>query len=220
MHSLRFEEEYFKSFKYSQRECLIRRHVLEVLKWGSKVSKHNLLDGHGKTALDVGCAYGYAVDVLKSLGYVAFGIDISKYSVRKAKNYATDIVVCDVQKNLPFKDEVFDVVTCFEVLEHLANPFHALWNVFNSCRHIMVCTTPNKAVDKPIKKLVKDFDRTHISLRAPSEWAEFAKKNLKCSIVKVETFFDASLRVADKLLFFESFKIPYFGLDTRILIKK
>jgi len=218
--SLRFEKEYFKSFKYSQRECLIKRHVLEVLKWGSRVSKHNLLDGHGKTALDVGCAYGYALNVLRSLGYNAFGIDISRYGIRRAKIYATDLVVCDVQKNLPFKDRVFDVVTCFEVLEHLTNPLRAIRNMYDSCRHIMVCTTPNKAVDEPIKKLVKDFDKTHISLKIPSEWEEFIQKNLKCSIVKVETFFDANLRVADKLLFFKSFKIPHFGLDTRILIKK
>jgi 2-polyprenyl-3-methyl-5-hydroxy-6-metoxy-1,4-benzoquinol methylase len=129
-------------------------------------------------------------------------------------------VVCDVQKNLPFKDRVFDVVTCFEVLEHLTNPLRAIRNMYDSCRHIMVCTTPNKAVDEPIKKLVKDFDKTHISLKTPSEWEEFIQKNLKCSIVKVETFFDANLRVADKLLFFKSFKIPHFGLDTRILIKK
>ncbi|MGB9693799.1 MAG: class I SAM-dependent methyltransferase [Fervidobacterium sp.] len=220
MQSLRFEEEYFKSFKYSQRERLIRRHVLEVLKWGSKVSRQNLLDGHGKTALDVGCAYGYAVDVLKSLGYAAFGTDISKYSLRKAKIYASGIVVCDVQKTLPFRAKVFDLVTCFEVLEHLTNPLHAIRNMFDSCRHVMVFTTPNKVVDKPIKKLVKDFDKTHISLKAPSEWEESIQGDLKCSFVKVETFFDASLRVADKLLFFKSFKIPYFGLDTRILIKK
>jgi len=217
---LQFEKEYFKSFKYSQRQCLIKRHVTEVLKWGSKVSEYNLLDGHGKTALDVGCAYGYAVDVLKSFGYDAFGIDISRYSIIKAKTYATDLVVCDVQKNLPFKARVFDLVTCFEVLEHLTNPLRAIKNIFDSCRHIIVCTTPNKAVERPIKKLVKDFDKTHVSLKAPWEWKEHIQKKLNCRSVKVEPFFDASLRVADKLLFFESFKIPYFGLDIRILIEK
>jgi 2-polyprenyl-3-methyl-5-hydroxy-6-metoxy-1,4-benzoquinol methylase len=218
---LQFEKEYFRGFKYSQRERLIKRYVLEVLKWGSEVSESNLLSGKGKTALDVGCAYGYAVDVLESYGYDATGVDISKYSTKQAKKTCpTNFVVCDVQKNFPFKNKVFDLVTCFEVLEHLTHPLEAIKNMFMSCGQIMICTTPNKAVERPIKEIVGDFDKTHISLRVPWEWKEHIQKNLKCSLVEVEPFFDASLRVADKLLFFRSFKVPYFGLDIRILIKR
>lgn len=218
---MQFEKEYFRDFKYSQRERLIKRYVLEVLKWGSKVSESNLLSGKGKTALDVGCAYGYAVDVLESYGYDAIGVDISKYSVKQAKKTCpTNFVVCDVQKTFPFKNKVFDLVTCFEVLEHLTHPLEAIKNMFKSCKQIMICTTPNKAVERPIKEIVRDFDKTHISLKVPWEWKEHIQENLKCSLVEVEPFFDASLRVADKLLFFRSFKVPYFGLDIRILIKR
>ena len=218
---MQFEKEYFRDFKYSQRERLIKRYVLEVLKWGSEVSESNLLSGKGKTALDVGCAYGYAVDVLESYGYDAIGVDISKYSVKQAKKTCpTNFVVCDVQKTFPFKNKVFDLVTCFEVLEHLTHPLEAIKNMFKSCKQIMICTTPNKAVERPIKEIVRDFDKTHISLKVPWEWKEHIQENLKCSLVEVELFFDASLRVADKLLFFRSFKVPYFGLDIRILIKR
>ena len=218
---MQFEKEYFRGFKYSQRERLIKRYVLEVLKWGSEVSESNLLSGKGKTALDVGCAYGYAVDVLESYGYDAIGVDISKYSVKQAKKTCpTNFVVCDVQKTFPFKNKVFDLVTCFEVLEHLTHPLEAIKNMFKSCKQIMICTTPNKAVERPIKEIVRDFDKTHISLKVPWEWKEHIQENLKCSLVEVEPFFDASLRVADKLLFFRSFKVPYFGLDIRILIKR
>lgn len=218
---MQFEKEYFRDFKYPQRERLIKRYVLEVLKWGSEASESNLLSGKGKTALDVGCAYGYAVDVLEFYGYDAIGVDISKYSVKQAKKTCpTNFVVCDVQKTFPFKNKVFDLVTCFEVLEHLTHPLEAIKNMFKSCKQIMICTTPNKAVERPIKEIVRDFDKTHISLKVPWEWKEHIQENLKCSLVEVEPFFDASLRVADKLLFFRSFKVPYFGLDIRILIKR
>ncbi len=221
MKRLQFEKEYFKDSNYSQRERLVKRYVLEVLKWGSEVSSSNLLDGQDKTALDVGCAYGYAVDVLKSFGYDASGVDISKHSVKQAKKTcSTGFVVCDVQKNLPFKNRVFDLVTCFEVLEHLPHPLRAIRNMFHICKNVLICTTPNKAVERPIKKIVRDFDKTHISLRVPWKWKEDIQKNLDCSFVKVEPFYDANLRVADKLLFFKSFRIPYFGLDIRILIKR
>lgn len=218
---MRFDEEYFRDFEYSLRERLIKRHILEVLKWTSKVSNSNLLDGYGKTALDVGCAYGYAVSILESFGYDAYGVDISKYSVKQAKeNHATHFAVCDVQKDLPFKKEIFDLVTCFEVLEHLENPLHAIKNMFDSCKDTMVCTTPNRAVEKPIKKVLRDFDETHIAVKTPWEWKKYLQENLRSNFVKIESFFDTSLRVADKLLFFKSLKVPYLGLDIRILIKR
>jgi len=158
---------------------------------------------------------------LRSFGYDAFGIDISKHGIKQAKKIcSTDFVCCDAQRNLPFKNRVFDLVTCFEVLEHLVNPLQAIKNIFNLCKHVLICTTPNKAVERPIKKIVRDFDKTHISLRAPWEWKKGIERNLDYSLVKVESFYDANLRIADKLLFFKSFRIPYFGVDIRILIKR
>jgi len=54
------------------------------------------------------------------------GIDVSRTSIKKAKkwrnikgkNSEIDFVVGDIQ-HLPFKDSIFDVVICLEVLEHL-----------------------------------------------------------------------------------------------------
>jgi len=219
---LQFEKRYFEDFEYSQRERLIKRYVLEALRWGSRISNSNLLNGHGKRALDVGCAYGYAVYVLESLGYNSYGIDISKYSIKQAKKKipTADLAVCNVQEGLPFNNRVFDLITCFEVLEHLTNPLQAIRNMCGSCRNTMIFTTPNKVVEKPIKKILRDFDKTHINVRTPQEWKKCLHENLQCSAVKVESFFDANLRVKDKLLFFKSLKIPYFGLGIRILIKK
>lgn len=216
---MQFTEEYFKGFKYSKRELLIKRHALETLKWASKVSKFELLNGQGKTALDIGCAYGYAVDILSSLGYDVYGVDISKYGVKKAKKlFSADFLVSDVQKGLPFKNSSFDLITCFEVLEHLTNPLLAIRDMFALCKGIIVCTTPNRFVEKPIKMAVRDFDRTHVYVRTEGEWRKYIEK-LNSAFFRIEAFFDASLRVRDKLLF-KSFHIPYFGLDLRILIKK
>jgi SAM-dependent methyltransferase len=216
---LQFGEEYFRNLRYTKRELLIRKHILENLKWGSRVAKSNLLDGHGKTALDVGCAYGYAVDILGSLGYDACGVDISSYGIRRAKKlYLADFLICDVQKGVPFKKDSFDLLTCFEVIEHLAYPLRAIRNMLASCKGIMICTTPNRTVEKPIKKVVRDFDETHVNVKTKNEWKRHIE-NLNCSSFTIETYFDANLRVRDKLLF-KSFKIPYFGLNLRILIRK
>lgn len=220
MESLQFEEEYFEDVKYRQRKRLIQRYVKEVLRWGSKISKSNLLDGRGRTALDVGCAYGYGIEVLKSCGYKVVGADLSKHGIREAKkSCTTDFVICDVQEKLPFKDKSFYLVTCFQVLEHLLYPLDAIRYIFDSCEEILIFTTPNKVVERPVKKLVRDFDKSHISLKSPGEWKNIIQETLKEKFVKVETFFDLNLKVGNKV-FFKSFKLPYLGLDVKILIKR
>jgi SAM-dependent methyltransferase len=218
---LLFEQKYFRDLKYSTKEPLIRRHVADVLKWGSRVFSQSLLDGHEKTALDVGCAYGYAVDILKSLAYEAHGVDISEHAVKKAKrDYPAGYSICDVQNGLPFKSNAFDLLTCFGVLEHLVNPVAALKNMFAACRDTMICTTPNRLVEQPVKKSIRDYDETHINVMAKEEWKKIIEQNLNYRFFKIEPVLDASLRARSKVLFFRSLRMPYFGLDLRILIKK
>src|SRR3972149_9221598 len=84
--SMHFEKSYFNYLNYSQKEQMIKRHVLESLKWASKVLHRDLLNGTGKRALDVGCAFGYGVSLLRSLGYDAFGTDISSYGLIQGKD--------------------------------------------------------------------------------------------------------------------------------------
>lgn len=215
----KFGEEYFAYLKYSKREKAIKSHLLELLKWGSKNSGLNLLDGSGKSALDVGCAFGYGVSLLESLGYETIGVDVSRFGVRQAKKMMTanEFVVCDVQRNLPFKKK-FDLVICLEVLEHLQDPLKALQNMYDVCEGIILCTTPNKTAERVVKKILKDFDKTHVNVKTPREWEKCINGILRNRLIKIECFVDFTFSLADRL-FFKSFRLP-FGMDTRILIKK
>jgi SAM-dependent methyltransferase len=201
---------------------VVKRHFLEVLNWASKCSGVNFFNGKGKTALAVGCGYGYEVELLTSFGYDAYGIDISKFGIKKAKGRldVPDFVVCDVQRGVPFRDGTFDLLTCFGVLEHIDYPMRALKNMSAVCKDTIICTSPNRLVEKPMKQLTRDVDETHINVKSQREWEQAINEKLDKNFLKIEPFFDASLRVAGKLLFFKSFKIPYFGLDFRILIRK
>jgi ubiquinone/menaquinone biosynthesis C-methylase UbiE len=219
---LDFEKEYFANRKYSSRESVVKRHFLEVLNWAYKCSGVNFFNGKGKNALAVGCGYGFEIDMLTSLGYEACGIDISKFGIKKAKKRcnSTDFIVCDVQKGVPFKEDTFDLLTCFGVLEHLKYPERALENMFPVCKDVVLCTSPNRLVEKPLKQLTRDIDETHINVKTKKEWEKTINEKMENSFLKIDPFFDLSLKVADKLLLFKSFKIPYFGLDFRILIRK
>jgi len=200
---------------------LIKRHYHELLNWASRRCGPELLDGRGRKALDIGCAYGYGVSVLKYLGYECKGVDISRYSLRRAQteNRNEGFVMADFQGRLPFRGRIFDLVTCFEVLEHLSNPIGAIADMIDICEGVVICSTPNRIVEKPIKTIMRDWDRTHINIRTPAEWREALQKIENVNLA-VESFYDANLLVSNRVLYSKSWRIPYFGLDTRILIAK
>lgn len=218
---MQFEKGYFSGRGYTLKEKLVKRHVLEVIKWASKVSNSSLFNGQGKKALDVGCAYGYSSQVLEMLGYETCGVDLSMWGVKQAKtNSNGHFLVCDAQTKLPFKAASFDLITCFDVLEHLQFPEKAIQNMLEICDDVMVCTTPNKAVEKPVRKIMRDFDETHTNVKFPFEWENCIKETLGYKFLKVETFYDLTAKIANRMIFFKSFKIPNFGLTVRILVRK
>jgi len=219
--SLQFEKEYFSGRRYPLKETVVKRHVLEVVKWASNVSSSNLFNGQGKKALDVGCAYGYVSKVLETLGYETYSVDLSRWGVRQARaNSNGHFLVCDAQTKFPFKAVTFDLITCFDVLEHLQFPEKAIQNMLEICNDVLVCTTPNKAVEKPLRKIMRDFDETHINVKLPFEWETCIKEKLDYQLLKIETFYDVTAKLANRLLFFKSFKVPNFGLTVRILVRK
>ena len=80
----------------------------------------------GRT-LDVGCGVGFAVGHLAKpmFQFQPFGVDISQAAIDQARQRLSFIPevndrlqVIDDQK-LPFEDNFFSLVTCFDVLEHL-----------------------------------------------------------------------------------------------------
>jgi hypothetical protein len=72
-----------------------------------------------RNSLDVGCARGFIVSEQSKLGIDAFGTDFSAYAVGTADDSIQSklfIADCSV---LPVKSSSFDLVTCYETLEHL-----------------------------------------------------------------------------------------------------
>jgi len=69
--------------------------------------------------LDVACSFGHFVSMMRKEGYDAHGSDISKEAISKApKSVAEYVKIADIQK-LPYEDNTFQLVTAFDILEHL-----------------------------------------------------------------------------------------------------
>ena len=85
----------------------------------------------GSRLLDLGCGDGFISAVLaKKMGAKAYGVDISKKAVKKAKEGGVIAKTLNLDKEeLPFDKESFDVVFCGDLLEHLYDTEKLLENI-------------------------------------------------------------------------------------------
>lgn len=96
--------------------------------------------------LDVGCALGFTVEALRELGLDAKGCDFSSFAVTHAPpSVRSHLTWGDLSKRLPFEDGRFELVTAFEVLEHLPPTVtsHALAELARLTRGYLVATIPS-----------------------------------------------------------------------------
>lgn len=82
--------------------------------------------GPGLTLLDVGCNVGYLVAMARARGYAARGIDASPAAVAVGRARLGVDLVCSRLEAAAVPPESEDVVVLNHVVEHLAQPLHAL----------------------------------------------------------------------------------------------
>lgn len=97
------------------------------------------------TLLDVGCGSGRFCHAAQAAGWQVFGVDVSQSAITIAQKTATFSLRCLTLEQVAEKEERYDVLTAFEVLEHLQDPVSFLklaGNVLKPGGHIF-CTVPN-----------------------------------------------------------------------------
>ena len=93
----------------------------------------------GKTILDVGCGGGIFSESLAKLGANVTGIDLADSSLNVAINHAKKSNLNINYKNIDIESlsekqpNSFDIVVCFELLEHVPNPK----SIISSCNKIV-----------------------------------------------------------------------------------
>lgn len=115
---------------------IMQRHRVQSIK--------KLLPESGKILI-AGCGSGYDMSIVKSK-MDGYGIDISKQAIKKSMqkyprfNYKFGSIT-----KIPFKDNLFDIIVCSEVIEHVPNrkkAFSEMKRVLKS-GGILIITTPN-----------------------------------------------------------------------------
>lgn len=94
--------------------------------------------------LDVGCGYGFFLEVAKEKGWEVHGIEISKKASDECREKGINMFHGSLA-NSDFDSELFDVIISIEVIEHLTDPTILLKqsNAFLRKGGLMYITTPN-----------------------------------------------------------------------------
>jgi methionine biosynthesis protein MetW len=98
--------------------------------------------------LDVGCGDGsrYAAYLLDAKVKL-HGTDISEVAVKSAREVGLDAVYANLDHPLPYPDEQFDGILCFEVLEHLIDPEFTVKEIYRVLKPggLFLMSVPNAA---------------------------------------------------------------------------
>lgn len=114
-----------------EQDFLTNLSFIEMKRWsfGKAIvpilNKVGLLEGR---VLDIGCGTGALLDVLSARGFEAFGIEIGKSWEFASRRHPNRIHHGSLQ-SAHFKDGFFDLVTMFDVIEHLHDPVGVLREV-------------------------------------------------------------------------------------------
>lgn len=158
--------------------------------------------------LDIGCAKGLLLKLVSQSGWEPFGFDISTYAVEEAHKVCPEahLLVLNADYPLPFSEDFFEVVTAFEVIEHLKRPQPFLGEVYRVLRRggIFFLTTPNvssvfssllaRKICKAVSYSTPFHDETHISY-FDSKTLEEALRQRGFRDIKISYSWDALWRL-------------------------
>lgn len=118
--------EYYKSEDYishtdSQRNLFEKvYHLVKKISLKKKLNLINSFSEESKNVLDIGCGTGDFLQTAKQNNWIISGIEPNEQA-RKIANQKTDNSVFETEQLLRFKENSFDVITLWHVLEHLPN---------------------------------------------------------------------------------------------------
>jgi len=94
--------------------------------------------------LDIGCSDGFTLGVAKEYGLNAYGVETAKKPGNIAKQNGFDVHIGSLE-SAKFNDNSFDVISLFEVIEHIPNPNPILKEIFRilDSNGILIISTGN-----------------------------------------------------------------------------
>ena len=143
----------------------------------------------GGTLVDMGCGTGNIPRLARTAFDHIIGVDISKASLAKAKQYCDRVIVSDLYDISELPSGSVDAATSYSVLHHLFDPpafLREVYRVLNKGGAIYCDNDPNYLYDRtfkslqPIKNALRSLQRGKKPTEAPEpsgDWQTLIKEN-------------------------------------------
>jgi 2-polyprenyl-3-methyl-5-hydroxy-6-metoxy-1,4-benzoquinol methylase len=172
----KYDEEYFNKTHKMVRFLIPEKRPLWI-RWVKTVRKYR----PSGRLLDIGCGEGYFLHYAEMF-YETYGMDISEYCVTEtlSRTNKSTVSTGDITK-IKYDDKYFDVVTCFDIMEHVSNYGDAIkeCNRVLKDKGILILRVPNTSSLGNKWKKEEWFaykDETHVTLLPKEKWLEAIKK--------------------------------------------
>jgi SAM-dependent methyltransferase len=151
------------------------------------VSTLNNLEHYKGKILDIGCANGYFLTLARDRGWEPHGVEISDFPLRKARESLGGKYVFGVPlKMANFPPNYFDVISMWDVLDHLMDPLGELMEIRRILKKkgLLIIRVRNMTFHMLINKLFKKNLFGIIKKPTITHLFGFNNKNIKVMLEK------------------------------------
>jgi ubiquinone/menaquinone biosynthesis C-methylase UbiE len=148
-----------------------------------------------KIVLDIACGDGYGTALLADVAYKVEGVDLDsktiEYASKKYLRQNINFTIGDIL-NIPFEDNFFDLIICFETFEHLDEHDRLLNEVKRVLKDdgILIMSTPEKSVYSDARNYSNKFHKKELYL---NEYKDLLKNHFNYNQFLYQKFIVASL---------------------------
>lgn len=122
----------------------------------------------GRSVIDVGCGIGRLSEFFAERGCEVLCVDGREENIAELRRLYPDrrARVVDVESEALEAQGEFDIVFCYGLLYHLADPFAFLARAARICREMLLVETCIADAEEPLTMLVRDPDDPTMALRS------------------------------------------------------
>lgn len=140
-----------------------------------------------KDLLDIGCGGGIASESFARLGASVTGIDASNQNIEAARYHASDVGLDINYQNISLKDirKNFDIITCFEVIEHVENLPQFLQDISSLLKPngMLFISTINRTKKSYLAAIIAaEYIMKYVPI-GTHDWNKFIKPSELCDIL-------------------------------------